>query len=232
MVELLVVIAIVAILATASSMAFRGVNSALNLSTAGQAVVAEITTARQTALTYSETVEVRFYIYPDVNTGGSQQIQAIQTFASHDGTTYTQIDRINYLPSNIIIDQGKTGSGAYPNQLSYPIGETSSTVNPVCTPNSDQTISVNGVKTSGTGVASIPAVGYNYSYKVLRFKIDGSVDYVIPTSGAPTSWPPATWYATLYEIKYAASTVAASSIQNFLTVSVDSIDGRVRTFQP
>jgi len=205
-----VVLAIIGIITTVSVSALVGVNSALNLSTAAQTIMSEITLARQTALTYSETVEVRFYYYTDSHTNTSQY-QAVQTYSTTDGTNFTQLDKISYLPTNIMIDQTtKAASTA----LSYPFGEASATLNPTYTPNTT------------TGAAPIPGtIGLGYTYKSLRFKIDGSVDYVPGTS----PWPPSTWFITLYEKKYAST---PSSAKNFITVSVDSTNGRVRMFQP
>ncbi len=215
LVELLVVMAILAILTAASVSTFRSVSSALGLSTAGQLITSEITTARQTALTYSETVEVRFYYYTDLMTGTSQY-QSLQTFGSTDGTNFTQMDRISYLPPSIMIS---FATGTSSTALSYPFGESNTTVNPMTTPN------------AVTGAQSIPGtVGLNYTYKVLRFKPGGSIDYIIPTSGSPSGWPPASWYITLFEKKYASASNAA--IKNYITINVDSTDGRVRTFQP
>jgi len=214
-VELLVVMAIIAIIATAAVTGFSSVNSALGLSTAAQAITSEITTARQTALTYSETVEIRFYYYTDSITGTSQ-CQAIQSFSTTDGINFTQLDRITYLPRSIMISKS---TGTSTTALSYPFGESNTTVNPTLT------------GTGTTGALSIPGtVGLNYTYKSLRFKPGGSIDFVMPASGAPTGWPPTSWYVTLFEKKYASS--ANSAIKNFVTINVDATDGRVRTFQP
>jgi uncharacterized protein (TIGR02596 family) len=217
LVELLVVLAIIAIIVAASVTAFSGVNSALNLSTASQTIMSEITTARQTALTYSETVEVRFYYYMDPITN-TNQYQAIQTFTTRDGVNFTQLDKISYLPVNIMIDKSTT------KPLSYPLSEADTTLNPQYTPN--QNVTINGVSTPTTGAPPTLSGGQAYTYKFLRFKIDGGIDYAAGT----TPWPPATWYITLYEKKYA--TAATAAIKNFVTVNVDSINGRIRMFQP
>jgi len=227
LVELLVVMAILAILAAASVAGFRSVSSALGLSTAGQLITSEITTARQTALTYSETVEVRFYYYMDSYTGTSQY-QAIQSFSTQDGVNYTQMDRMSFLPSNIMISQT---TGTSTTALSYPFGESNTTVNPTYQVSATGTVTLNGSTTTINGVQTIAALaGQGYQYKSLRFKPGGSIDFVIPSSGAPSGWPPTSWYITLFEKKYASA--ANANIKNFITVNVDATDGRVRTFQP
>ena len=240
LVELLVVMAIIAVLAAASVTAFRSVSSALGLSTAGQVVASEITTARQTALTFSEEVEVRFYFYPDPVTGASQ-FNAVQSFSTTDGTNFTQVDRMSYMPASIMIAVSPGGSSTA-TALSYPFADNgngttstppSSTVNPTyqVTASGTASATINGSLTTINGVQTIPGtVGLTYYYKVLRFKPGGSVDYVIPSTPL-TGWPPSSWYVTLVEKKYANSTTA-SVIKNYLTINVDSTDGRVRTFQP
>jgi len=216
LIELLVVMAIIAILVGTSVSAFRSVSSALNLSTAAQEITSEITTARQTALTYSKTVEVRFYYYADSVISNTSNYQAIQTFSSTDGVNFTQMDRISFLPANIMISPSAS--------LSYPFGESSVSFNPVYSP------------VAAAGVLTIPSVGTSYTYRSLRFKPGGGVDFVVPSSGSPSNlptgvtWPPSSWYITLFEKKYASA--ANSAIKNFITVNVDATDGRVRTYQP
>ena len=236
LVELLAVMAIIAIIAAASISTFQGSTAAFNLSNAAQLITSEITTARQTALTYSETVEVRFYLYTDPITNATQY-QAIQSFSTTDSVNFTQLDRISYFPVNIMIDQI---SGTSTTALSYPLVETAGSppVSPTYTPNGLVNLIQNGATTTATSSgapATIPGGGVAYSYKYLRFKPSGAIDYVIPLSGAPAGWPPASWYITLHEKRYYATvtTLAATpNIKNFITVSVDSTDGRVRTYQP
>jgi uncharacterized protein (TIGR02596 family) len=224
-VELLVVMVIISLIAALAVSAYRSVNSAMNLSTAAQTITSEITIARQTALTDSEAVEVRFYLYPDAITG-TDQFQAVQTFSTTDGSTYTALDKISYLPVNVMIDQTIVSPTVLPlTALSYPFGESNAAANPgPYTPNG----TVSGTLTSGAP-ATLPGSGVSYTYKTLRFKASGAVDYLMPTN-PPTGWPPAYWYITLYEKKYSGK--PTTSIKNFVTISVDSTDGRVRTFQP
>ena len=200
-------------------------------------MASEITTARQTALTYSETVEVRFYLYTDSITNAAQY-QAIQSFSTTDSVNFTQLDKINYFPVNIMINQSL---GTSTTALSYPLVETAGTppVSPSYTPNGSVNLIQNGAVTTPTSSGApptIPAGSLTYTYKYLRFKPSGTIDYVIPISGAPAGWPPATWYITLHEKKYYATVTTLGltpNIKNFITVSVDSTDGQdSRTYQP
>lgn len=143
--------AIVAILTAAAVSAFRSVNSSLNLTTASQMVTNELTTARQTALTLDEAVQVRFYQYPDI-TGATttSEYQAMQTFSFKNGV-YTPLDKITYLPRNIMISSNTT--------YSSPLGG-DSTSSPATT---DPSILANNI-------------GQSYKYDSLTFKSNGAID--------------------------------------------------------
>jgi uncharacterized protein (TIGR02596 family) len=224
LVELLVVIAIMTILSTLTVASLSSVNSSLNLSAAARTIASEIITARQVALTHSETTEVRFYNCMDTISQANQYL-AIQTFSTTDGSTFTPLDKINYLPTTIMIDSSPLASGSS-GALSYPFNESSTSLNPApFTPNG----LVNGHSTTGAPPLS-NSVGMNYTYRSLRFKAGGGIDYLMPAT-APAGWPPLSWYITVYDKKYANASSKAV-IQNFITVNVDSLTGRVQTFQP
>ncbi|MEI9998944.1 MAG: prepilin-type N-terminal cleavage/methylation domain-containing protein [Verrucomicrobiota bacterium] len=224
LVELLATIAIMAILSTLMVASVSSVNSSLNLSAAARAITSEITTARQIALTRSQITEIRFYNYMD-SISHTNQYLAIQTLSTSDGSAFTPVDKINYLPMTIMIDCSPMTSGSA-SALSYPFNESSTALNPApFTPNG----SVNGLST--TGAPPLPnSVGMNYTYRSLRFKVGGGIDYLMPAS-APAGWPPPSWYITVYDKKY-ASAGSKAAIHNFITVDVDSLTGRVQTFQP
>ena len=152
LVELLVVMAIIALLTALAVSGFRSVNTALSLSTATQAVTTELTTARQTALTLDQTVQVRFYQYPDsTGTTTTKEYQAMQSFKSQDGTTFTPLDKITYFPANIMISASTT--------YSVPLAGTT----PKTPLTSDPNINAN-------------SVGHNYSYVPVNFKSNGMID--------------------------------------------------------
>ena len=149
LVELLVVLTIVAILTALTVTGFRSVNTALSLSTASQAVTAELTTARQTALTRDQTIQVRFYQYPD-STGATttKEYQAMQSF---NYATGLPIDKVVFFPANIMISSSTT--------YSVPLGATTAT--PAAT--TDPAIASNGI-------------GRNYGYVSVNFKSNGTID--------------------------------------------------------
>lgn len=152
LVELLVVMTIVIVLGSLSVTGMRSLTTSLGLSSATQALISELTTARQTALSLDETVQVRFYQFPD-STGvtPTKEYQAIQSFRTKDGLTYTPLDKVVYLPPNIMISPNTT--------YSSPLGSTTAT-NAATT---DPTLMVNGI-------------GNNYSYVGVNFKSNGTID--------------------------------------------------------
>ena len=179
LVELLVVLGIISVLATLAVVGFRGVNTALNVSTATQAISAELTNARQTALTLDETVQVRFYQYPDSSGASSaKEFQAMQMFQTKDNATFTPLDKISYLPANIMISSNATFSPPLaPGNVTAKIPATS-----------DPSIGLGGV-------------GQNYTYVPINFKSNGTID-----STLFGSWYAGSWFITLYEKRYASAT--------------------------
>jgi uncharacterized protein (TIGR02596 family) len=146
-----------AILTALSVSAFRSVNTALNLSTATQAIVSELSTARQTALTLDETVQVRFYQFPDTTgAAATKEYQAMQSFRTKDNATYVALDKVILLPPTIMISSSST--------YSPPL---SGTATPAAAP--APSIQANGI-------------GMNYSYLYVNFKSNGTIDP--PTSGS------------------------------------------------
>jgi uncharacterized protein (TIGR02596 family) len=178
LVELLVVLAIIAILSASAISVFRGVTSALSLSTGTQMLLSELTIARQTALTLDESVQLRFYTYPD-STGATttSEYQAFQSFSvktGTSGTVYTPVEKINYLPPNLMISSSTTAGYS-----SAPLaGGTTSSPAPT-----DPAIPVNGI-------------GLTYKYVSLTFKSSGAID---PVPAGSTVW------MTIHEKKYASS---------------------------
>lgn len=158
LVEMLVVMAIIAILTALAFSGFRSINSALGLSTATQAVTSELTTARQTALTLDQTVQVRFYQYPD-STGATatKEYQAMQSFSTKDNTTYVTLDKIVFLPPTIMISSNST--------YSPPLSGSATAATAPAPP-----IQANGI-------------GMNYSYIYVNFKSNGTIDPQ-PASGS------------------------------------------------
>ena len=106
LVEMLTVLAIITILTAASTSAFFKMKASLDLSSGAQMVVSELSLARQTALTLNQTVEVRFYQFPDRNGTGTQQIQALQLFSINNGVD-TPLDKIAFLPPEIMISSNQ-----------------------------------------------------------------------------------------------------------------------------
>lgn len=100
LIELLVVVAILSLLAALSIPAFRSVSAASSLGAAKQVVTAELDLARQTAISRSVGVEVRFYQLPAYgapSTAAPAAFRAVQTFVQ-DAAATNALDKIAYFP--------------------------------------------------------------------------------------------------------------------------------------
>lgn len=84
LIELLVVMGIMAALLAVAIPAFRGIGEAHEITIGGNLVVSELHLARQTALSQSQEVELRFLKVPTEN-GGEPAFRAMQKFRVADG---------------------------------------------------------------------------------------------------------------------------------------------------
>lgn len=145
LIELLLVIAIIAIASSLTIPAFNQVTAGYDMSSAGASVIAQLSSARQTAITRNRNVEVRFYSYAEM--GNPARFRAIQSFILNPGTagnnpTYTPLGRMQKLPQRICFDGGAT--------LSPLLGSLQN------------------------GTVSIPGAGTSYKYASITFRPDGS----------------------------------------------------------
>jgi uncharacterized protein (TIGR02596 family) len=171
LVELLVVMAIIGLLATFLAPAVSPILRGSRLTQAGDQVVAVLSLARQTALTTSHSVEVRFYQYGDPEVPGESasspttgKYRAIQAFEYKDDGTATPAGKMAKLPLSIIIDAGATLS-------------TLLTLTKTWTPPDEK--------------PTLPIVGTKYNCCAFRFLADGSTN--LSTTGA-------LWFLTLHNL--------------------------------
>lgn len=163
LIELVVVIAIIAIVATFTVPAATSILRGSAMTQAQQMLTDQISLARQFALSKNRSVEVRFYQLADPEQPGEDatkpdtgQFRALQIFEIVESGVGVPIDKVQRLPSSVIMNQ--TG------QLSSIIGGTGQTI-----------------QTPGNQDPDLPrGVAKKYKYVSLRFQPDGS------TTLAPT----------------------------------------------
>lgn len=149
LVELLVVIAILGLLLVFSMPALQSLNGGLDLTRAADLVNAQLSLARQTAISRNRTVEVRFYSYP--RDGGPPRIRAVQPFVGSEEAegAWQPLMRPQYLPQRICLDSGMA-------------------LSPLLASQTNRTGPESGV--------ALPGIGMSYTYSTISFRPDGSVD--------------------------------------------------------
>jgi uncharacterized protein (TIGR02596 family) len=165
-------------------------------------VVGEIDLARQTALSRSEEVELRFLPTPDESGNVDTYYRGVQIFKLSDGTP---LDKIQRLPSPIVILDGSNAS--YCTLFAAAPG-----------------ISGN----PGSGTQTLPN-GSTVTYRSIDFTAAGSttLNPANYNSGADS------WFLTV-KSKNAPFVTATPSApaKNFITIQIDPVTARTRTFQP
>ena len=203
LVELLVVMAIIGLLATFLAPAVSPILRGSRLTQAGDQVVAVLSLARQTALTTSHSVEVRFYQYGDPEVPGESasspttgKYRAIQAFEYKDDGTATPVGKMAKLPLSIIIDAGAT--------LSTLLKSTQAKT-----------------WTAADKQPTLPIVGASYNCCAFRFLADGSTN--LSTTGT-------LWFLTLHNL--IDGDIMPSPPSNYTTIKIDPMNGSLKTYRP
>jgi uncharacterized protein (TIGR02596 family) len=158
LIELMVVIAIIGLLVAMSVPAYHRITASLDMTNAGQLLVAQLDNAQLTALANNRTVEVRFYQIPDALSSDSPRyFRGMQGFMVLDDGTMSPLGKAVYLPESVTLSDDATQSP--------PLSE--------------------DVKTPDVSMVSLPGYGMNYRYVVLRFRANGQLDRGI---GNVNSW--------------------------------------------
>lgn len=203
LVETLVVMAIVAILALLSVPAFETVMKGSRVTIAGRSVVDDLSMAQQTALSRNLPVEFRLYKLPnELNPSGPRVYRAFQTFLS--GDTATPLTKVIFFPPGIAVMEDRSTSGSPKSPL---FANPGALTEPVPKP--------------GTEGISLPKYGTDYEFVSFRFKANGETDLNNVPQGAFFT------LVTLTDVKADGGLPA-----NFVTIQIDPLNGRVRTFRP
>ena len=210
MIELLVVMGVIAIILAMAVPAMQGMMAGNKLVQAGDSLISSLATMQQEAIKSNEAVEVRFYVYRDLNSPiQTPQFKAYQFVkkvtatsekdrqtrgGSRDGFKVVPLSKIERLPEGILM----LNDEEYSTLITSPkmIRETRN----VRIPDSEE--------------------GEYYAF---HFRPDGST--TLPKTGSDL------WFVTLVN----EGDVVANSgglPPNFVTVQVDAHNGTARKFQP
>ncbi len=156
--ELLVVMTIIIVLAALAVPAFTNFGRANTLSAAGQQVVDTLNFARQTAMTKSRPVEVRFYKLPEIykDAGTPTDYRAMQLFLV-DSTNTNVLSRPVYFGTPVVISQLVATSSLMDDTKCQETG-------------------------AGPTDVKLPGIGQNYRLRKFSFKPDGSTDLALDGS--------------------------------------------------
>lgn len=208
LVEMLVVVAIIALIVAAMAPMVFSSLSASRLTAAGEVLAAQISFARQRAVSANEEIEVRFYRYDDPEMAGNQEtfnaMGIFKTSLEESGTTTepqpVPIGETYYLPSGVVIGESEV--------LSQIIAKARS--------NNDQERRI--LKAQAT-------------YKAFRFLPDGSTDllYILGSGGGAVDRLYSQSYLSLVEERFAGS---GDIPKNFFAIQIDPTTGRVTSYRP
>jgi len=205
LIELLSVLAIITILAAATVPALKGTLDGFNISGAADMTGAELSLARQTAMSRNLPVEVRIYKIKDT-TGDEYRVIAlvVPKNASHAAND-EWITPGKLLPGNVLFDRT--------NQYSTVISEgekNPSTADPRLVP------------WYGPAETAVPNLLKDSTYVAFQYSPDGS-----------TNLPPGQpWCLTLRNLNPKVSQVPNTPAANYVSIVIDSLTGRTLTYQP
>ena len=206
LVEMLVVLAIIAIVTSLAVPMITSVMRTYQLDSAGQVVVNQLNLARQTALSRGHAVEIRLYLLPDYNTAASGTptvYRAMQSFIELDPAQSGTTE--SYSTSPLV----------KPIFFQAPVIISAVTSPNAVSPLLPTTANANTADPSNP----LPVYGSNYKYAMFHFKADGSTDL---TSGLNS-------LSLVLETDKATSTGLPA---NFQTVTIDPLNGAIRSFRP
>jgi uncharacterized protein (TIGR02596 family) len=168
LVELLVVVSIMVIIAGLVAPAANTMLRGSQITQSADAIMAQLSSARQTAMTANRTMEVRFYRLADPSlVGNATAVRAIQVFKIEDNGDAKPDGRVQWLPGSILMDSDPTLSTLLGSAREKSSWTTASPVDPKL---------------------SLPRVGTSYAAFCFRFRPDGSTDLD----------PPAKWFVTIH----------------------------------
>ena len=202
LVEVLVVMAVVAVLALISVPAFEQMLKGSRVTIAGRSVLDELSLARQTALSRSLPVEVRFYeLSNEVTPSAAPVYRAMQCFVGDENLT--PLGKTIFFPTGVMILKDGESAAMTKSSIFLKPGPLS---------NPDAVDGANG----------IPVPGYtSYKFISFRFRSNGETDFN-SNSVRP--------FFTL--VSQADLHGGTALPPNFFTIQIDPANGRSRSFRP
>jgi uncharacterized protein (TIGR02596 family) len=243
LIELLMVMAIMLVIMGLVVVAFPGLGKASNLTNGAQSFVDLLNQARQNALTTNRNVEVRFYYLPGPTDGttatayrGMRIITCDAYGQTNDPVTTTifslgaKPSPMQRLPAGIIIYSGTAvnASGKYFTTL---LPSMTSSTNPVATwPASYSSVGMKpytGTAATNTAEVLPGAIGGTtpVAYAAFQFKPNGG------TNLDPNKSIGDAWFMT-FKIETDTAPNNTKPANNFVTVVLDPLTGRVKLFRP
>jgi uncharacterized protein (TIGR02596 family) len=204
LVELLVVLVIIAILSVLLIPSLGPLMITYNLNRAGGMVTDELTFARQSALSKNADVEVRFYKVGTSSSPTDLQFRAFRAFIANANAPSQAVglDKISYLPGQIIISAKTDASATSPSTTFSPLLESGN------------------YSILGTGTDTLPN-GISAAYVSFLFRATGGTN-LVPVTGL--------WYVTVYSENSPVASNGIPS--NYETAQIDPVDGQLRTYRP
>ncbi len=199
LIELLVVVAIIGMLLVLSLPSLSGIMGGSKIGVATETVAGALSSARQLAAAKNREVEFRLITMknPSFLSASSNAMRAVQILEVADGVL-RPLGRPRVLPEGVII-----GSSADMSSLAA-------------------LTNANAVSTD----SPISGVGTNYSYRVFRFRPDGSIDL----KSRLTNPSDGKYFLTLFDEKAAPSGNTPPS--NFATIRLEPATGAYTVYRP
>jgi len=202
LIELLAVLTVIVLLASLVTPAAQSLLKGSALTQGGQMVGDLLSFARQSALSRSRSVEVRFYQYADPGEPGEAgagaengRFRAMQIFEIDDAGTAVPLGKVQLLPTAIIFDSGA--------DLSSVLGRIAA-------------------KSGADLNVSIPRVGKAYNSVAWQYSPEGSTNLTATGN----------WFLTLHSQQDGDKLAASQVPANFFTLHIEPVNGHIKVYRP
>jgi len=239
LVELIVVAAVIAVIIGFAVPAANNLIKGSQLTQGSQTFADLFSFARQSAMSRSRPVEVRFYRYGDLDTPGEDandkttwKFHGYQLFEILENGAALPINKMQRLPKMVVmssIDPSAAGGGGTTAKYSTLLntnfrGDYKEAADDLTSPEIP-------VSFASSGGASL-SVGRKYEYASFRYLQDGSTDLPPSTKKGGTGSGDKdddSWYITLVNLNDEAKPIDQV---NFYTVQVDPVSGATKAYRP